>query len=349
MKNGQKKKSGVWRILGIALLAVAFFGGLQAWGWLRDNRLPAFYGDADIFVTSSTTPDDVIVQIKEQTGIRWEKALREVFRQKEVAKYITPGHYHISESHSCVYVARMLNNSWQTPIRLTLSGSLRLKSEVASCIGRQMQVSSEEVAAALDDEVFLRKFGFNPTNVFSMIIPDTYEIYWDASLTEIFTLFKKEYDKFWDDGRKAKAKAMKLTPAQVSILASIVNCESNHTPEYTKLAGVYVNRLRKGMKLQACPTVAYCFDFKPSRILDKHLKVNSPYNTYTHAGLPPGPICCPSKPALEAVLNADTASGYLYFCASTAFDGTNVFSKSYSEHLKKARAYQSALDALKKK
>ena len=345
----QKKKSGAWRILGVALLAVAFFGGLQAWGWLRNNRLPAFYGNAEIYVKAGTTPDDVIAQIKEQTGIRWEKALREVFEQKEVAKYITPGHYHISGNHSCVYVARMLNNSWQTPVKLTLSGSLRLKSDIASKIGRQMQVSAEEVREALDDEVFLRKFGFNPTNVFSMIIPDTYEIYWDASLTEIFTLLRKEYDRFWDDERKAKAKSIGLTPAKVSILASIVQGESNHTPEYTKIAGVYVNRLRKGMRLQACPTVAYCFDYKPDRILDKHLKVNSPYNTYKHAGLPPGPICSPSKAALDAVLNADTASGYLYFCASPAFDGTNVFSKSYKEHMVKARAYQSALDALKKK
>ena len=342
----KKKHSGLWRILGIALLAVAFFGALQAWGWLRNNRLPAFYGDAEVYVTAKTTPDDVIEQIKSQTGVRWEQALREVFQQKEVAKYITPGHYKIQAKHSCVYVARMLNNSWQSPIRLTIGGGLRLKSEIAASIGRQMRVDSAEVAQALNDEVFLRKFGFNPTNICSMILPDTYEIYWDATITDIFTLFKKEYDKFWNEDRKAKAKALRLTPAQVSIFASIVACESNYVPEYTKLAGVYINRFRKGMRLQACPTVAYCFDFKPSRILQKHLRVDSPYNTYKHLGLPPGPICCPSKAAIDAVLNADVASGYLYFCASTAFDGTNVFSKTYSEHQKKARAYQQALDAL---
>ncbi|MBP5172335.1 MAG: hypothetical protein J6037_01335, partial [Bacteroidales bacterium] len=110
----KKKRSGIWRIVGIALLAVVFFGALQAWGWLRNNRLPAFYGDAEVYVLAGTTPDDVIAQIKSQTGIRWEQALREVFRQKQVDKYITPGHYHIKASHSCVYVARMLNNSWQS-------------------------------------------------------------------------------------------------------------------------------------------------------------------------------------------------------------------------------------------
>ena len=345
----KKKRSGLWRIVGIALLAVVFFGALQAWGWLRNNRLPAFYGDAEVFVKAGTTPDDVIGQIKSQTGIRWEQALREVFRQKQVDKYITPGHYTVEENYSCVYVARMLNNSWQSPVKLVIGGGIRLKGELAAAIGRQMQVEAAEVAAALDDAVFLRKFGFTPATVYGMIIPDTYEIYWDATLTDIFTMFKKEHDKFWNDERKAKAKELKLTPAQVSILASIVACESNHVPEYTKLAGVYINRYRKGMRLQACPTVAFCFDFKPSRILQKHLKVNSPYNTYTHAGLPPGPICFPGKAAIDAVLNADTASGYLYFCASTAFDGTNVFSKTYSEHQKKAHAYQKALDALQKK
>ena len=343
----KKKRSGIWRIAIIALLGVAFFGGLQAWGWLRNNRLPAFYGDAEVYVTAQTTPDDVITQIKSQTGIRWETALREVFKQKEVAKYITPGHYTVKAGHSCVYVARMLNNSWQSPIRLTIGSGLRLKGEIAAAIGRQMRLDSAEVLNALNDEAFLRKFGFNPTNVCSMIIPDTYEIYWDASLTDLFNLFRREYDKFWNDTRRQQAKALKLTPAQVSILASIVACESNYVPEYTKLAGVYINRLRRGMRLQACPTVAYCFDFKPARILQKHLKVNSPYNTYTHTGLPPGPICCPTKAALDAVLNADVASGYLYFCASTAFDGTNVFSKSYAEHQKKARAYQQALDRAK--
>ena len=345
----KKKSSGIWRIVGIALLAVVFFGALQAWGWLRNNRLPAFYGDSEVYVHAGTTPDDVIEQIKAQGGVRWEEALREVFRQKQVDKYITPGHYSIKANYSCVYVARMLNNSWQSPIKLVIGAGIRLKSELAAAIGRQMCMDAADVSEALDDEVFLRKFGFTPATVYEMIIPDTYEIYWDASLTDLFTLFKKEHDKFWNDERRSKAKALKLTPAQVSTLASIVACESNHVPEYTKLAGVYINRYRKGMRLQACPTVAYCFDFKPGRILQKHLKVNSPYNTYTHSGLPPGPICFPSKAAIDAVLNADTASGYLYFCASTAFDGTNVFSKTYSEHQKKAKAYQKALDDLQKK
>ena len=141
---------------------------------------------------------------------------------------------------------------------------------------------------------------------------------------------------------------MKLTPAQVSILASIVNCESNHTPEYTKLAGVYVNRLRKKMRLQSCPTVAFVFDYKKNRILNADLRVDSPYNTYTHDGLPPGPISVPDRAYLEAVLNPSISDGYLYFCASPSFDGTHRFARTFAEHSANAREYQRALDARKK-
>lgn len=338
-------KKIIWSIVA----ALALFAGLQGWGWLRDNRLPAFTGEARVFVSDTTTVDGVIAQIKSQTGIRFEKSLRKVFERKRVAEYLSEGAYLIQPSHTAVYTARMLNNKWQTPIKLTLSGSLRLKSEIASKIGRQMMLDSAEVRAALDDEVFLRKFGVTPQTVFSLIIPDTYEVWWDASLTELFTRFRKEYDSYWTEERKQKAGALKLTPQQVSTVASIVNCESNFVPEYSKIAGVYLTRLRKGMKLQADPTVAFCYDFKLDRILNKHLQVNSPYNTYRMTGLPPGPICCPSKDAMNAVLDADMASGNLFFCASPDFDGTHRFARTYREHQVNSKAFQRALDNRTKK
>ena len=126
------------------------------------------------------------------------------------------------------------------------------------------------------------------------------------------------------------------------MLASIVNGETNHVPEMPSVAGVYLNRLHKGMKLQADPTVAFCLDYSVNRILKKHLEIDSPYNTYLYAGLPPAPICVPSRAALEAVLNPDS-HGYLYFCASPDFDGTHRFAATYAEHLRNARAYQQAL------
>lgn len=338
-------KKTIWSIVA----ALTLFAALQAWGWLRDNRIPAFTGQARVFVVDTTSVDGVISQIKAQTGIRFEKSLRKVFERKRVAEYLCEGSYLIEPSHSAVYVARMLNNKWQTPTRLTLGGSLRLKSEIASKIGRQMMLDSAEVHAALEDEVFLRKFGVTPKTVFSLIIPDTYEIWWDESLSSLFSRFTKEYADFWTEERDKKAKELKLSRLQVSILASIVNCESNYVPEYPKIAGVYLTRLKRGMKLQADPTVAFCYDFKLDRILKKHLNVNSPYNTYRKAGLPPGPICCPSKDALDAVLNADMSSGYVFFCASPDFDGTHRFARTYKEHQVNSKAFQRELDKRTKK
>ena len=338
-------KKTIWSIVA----ALTLFAALQAWGWLRDNRIPAFTGQARVFVVDTTSVDGVISQIKAQTGIRFEKSLRKVFERKRVAEYLCEGSYLIEPSHSAVYVARMLNNKWQTPTRLTLGGSLRLKSEIASKIGRQMMLDSAEVHAALEDEVFLRKFGVTPKTVFSLIIPDTYEIWWDESLSSLFSRFTKEYDDFWTEERDRKAKELKLSRLQVSILASIVNCESNYVPEYPKIAGVYLTRLKRGMKLQADPTVAFCYDFKLDRILKKHLNVNSPYNTYRKAGLPPGPICCPSKDALDAVLNADMSSGYVFFCASPDFDGTHRFARTYKEHQVNSKAFQRELAKRTKK
>jgi UPF0755 protein len=180
-----------------------------------------------------------------------------------------------------------------------------------------------------------------------MILPDTYQMYWTASVKEIFDRFKKEYDAFWTPDRQAKAKAQKLNQMQVSVMASIVSGETLKTFEYPIIAGVYLNRYKKGMKLQADPTVAYCHGYTLDRILKKHLTIDSPYNTYKYVGLPPAPINVPPKACIDAVLNPATHK-YIYFCASPAFDGTHNFAVTYTEHLKNARAFQRALTARRK-
>jgi UPF0755 protein len=262
----------------------------------------------------------------------------------DVAGNIKPGRYVISAESPSIYVARMLVFGWQTPQKLTLSGTMRSKGSIAKKISSQMMVDSLSVAAALNDPVFLAGYGFTPENVFALFLPDTYEMFWTASVTEIFSRMKKEYDAFWNSDRLAKARAQRLTPMQVSVLASIVSGETLKSFEYPVIAGVYLNRYRKGMKLQADPTVAFCYDYKLDRILKKHLTVDSPYNTYKYAGLPPAPINVPPKACLDAVLQPQQHN-YIYFCASPAFDGTHRFAVSYSDHLKNARAFQRELTA----
>ena len=169
-------------------------------------------------------------------------------------------------------------------------------------------------------------------------------MYWTASVKDIFDRLKKEYDIFWSEERLSKAKELKLSPLEVSVVASIVSGETIRDFEYPMIAGVYLNRYRKGMKLQADPTVAFCFNYEPDRILKKHLAIDSPYNTYKYKGLPPAPINVPPKACVDAVLDPDR-HGYLYFCASPEFDGTHRFAASYKEHTKNARAFQRALTA----
>jgi UPF0755 protein len=207
-----------------------------------------------------------------------------------------------------------------------------------------MMVDSASVAQALDSAEFLSGYGFTPENVFAMILPDTYQMYWTASVEEIFDRLKKEYDAFWTPERDAKAKAQGLSRMQVSILGSIVSGETLKDFEYPKIAGVYLNRYKKGMRLQADPTIAFIHGYTLDRILKKHLTVDSPYNTYKYAGLPPAPINVPPKACLDAVLNPDK-HGYIYFCANAAFDGTHKFAVTYNEHLKNAREFQRALTA----
>lgn len=331
-------------ILKLLVLLIGAVAILVGFNWFRDNKMSNFYGKADLYVTESTTPDDVIESLKGQLKILSERRLRKVFAEKNVAEYIKPGHYRVSGTSSSVYVARMLNNGWQTPVSFSLAGSLRTKAEIARKISRQLQLDSAAVYAALEDSAFLAAYDTTPETFFEAFFPATYELYWTASLTDVLDRCRKASDAFWTDENLVKAAAAGLSRRQAVILASIVKGESHYKPELAKIAGVYLNRISRGMLLQADPTVAYCYDYELKRILFRHLEFDSPYNTYKYAGLPPGPICVPDKEYLEAVINPDYGGGNLYFCASKNLDGTHVFAKTLEAHNRNAKAFQNALN-----
>ncbi len=312
-----------------------------------DNKKPNFTEKYVLYVRPEMTVQQVMDSLASGAGTLRPKSIERTFKKMEVVQKMKPGRYVVGPSSTSIYVARMLVFGWQTPQNLTLSGTLRTRERIAQRIGSQMMVDSASVYNALTDKEFLAGYGFTPENVFALILPDTYEMYWTASVKEIFDRFKKEYDAFWTEERLAKAEAQGLSQMEVSIMASIVRGETLKEFEFPIIAGVYMNRYKKGMKLQADPTIAFCFDYKLDRILKKHLTVDSPYNTYKHAGLPPAPINVPSKGCIDAVLNPDK-HGYIYFCASPAFDGTHRFAVTYSEHLKNARAFQRELTARRK-
>lgn len=341
------KKREIVVLFSAVLLCGLSFAGFFALRYYIDNKKPNFSEKHVLYIYPETTVSEIVDSLESGAGIVSRKSLERCFEKLSVQEKLKPGRYVVEPDFTSIYVARMLVFGWQTPQNMTLSGTMRSKGRIAKKISVQMMADSAEIAQALDSADFLKKYGFTPENIFAMILPDTYQMYWTASVEEIFDRLKKEYDLFWNADRLKKAKERKLTPMEVSVMASIVSGETLKSFEYPKIAGVYLNRLRKGMKLQADPTVAFCFDYEPDRILKKHLKVDSPYNTYKYAGLPPAPINVPPKACIDAVLNPDSHR-YIYFCASPEFDGTHRFAVTYNEHLKNARAFQRALTARRK-
>ena len=328
----------------IAAFVAFVIAAVFAWIYYTDNRKPNFEKEYVLYVYPETDAQTVLDSLEAGAKVKNMRSLARVFRKMEVAEKMKPGKYVVGTTSPSVYVARMLVFGWQTPQNMTLSGTIRSKGRLAKKIAVQMMVDSAAVDAALNDSAFLAQYGFTPENVFGMIVPDTYQMYWTASVKEIFDRFKKEYDAFWTPERDAKARKQNLSRMQVSVLASIVSGETLKDFEYPRIAGVYLNRYRKGIKLQADPTVCFCFNYELDRVLRKHLTVDSPYNTYKYAGLPPAPINVPPKACVDAVLNPESHK-YIYFCASPAFDGTHRFAVSYTEHMRNAREFQRELTA----
>ncbi|MBQ9184913.1 MAG: endolytic transglycosylase MltG [Bacteroidales bacterium] len=342
-----KKKKTVLSVLG-ALFAILLVAGWFVGRKVYDRKASNIGRSAELFVYPDATWESVTNYIIDSCDVRWNASLRRCIDEVSADSPLKPGHYKVEAGQTSTAVARMLSHGWQTPVKLVLSGTMRLQSGIAKKISAQMMLDSADVIMGLRDSALLAGLGFTKANVFSLFIPDTYEVLWTESMPEILARQKKAYDAFWSDENKKKAETQGLTQAEVAILASIVKGETNYEPEMPKIAGAYLNRLRKGMKLQADPTIAYCYNYTLNRILKKHLSVDSPFNTYLHKGLPPAPICVPTKACLEAVLNPDTADGYIYFCANSNFDGTHSFASSYTEHLKNARSFQRALTVKQK-
>ena len=341
----KSKKTLLWILAAATLLGLVAVGNFAQ--YYLDNRMPNFQKEYVLYVYPDMTAEQVLDSIVVGAQAERPRSVEHVFKKMKVAENMKPGRYVVETSKPSIYVARMLVYGWQTPQNLTLSGTIRSKERLVKKISNQMMVSADEVSAALADSAFLAQYGFTPENVFAMIMRDTYQMYWTASVKEIFDRFKKEYDAFWTPVRIAKAKKQGLSKMDVSIVASIVSGETLKEFEYPIIAGVYLNRYRTGMKLQADPTVAFCFDYKLNRILHRHMEVDSPYNTYRYAGLPPAPINVPPKACLEAVLNPDQ-HGYIYFCASPDFNGTHRFAVTYAEHMDNANEFHKALNAREK-
>lgn len=264
-------------------------------------------------------------------------------KKRNYCQYVKPGHYVLSDGMTTHELINMLNLGHQTPVQVVFN-NIRTKEQFAARISEQIEAdSSSIIEAALHDEELISR-GFNDNNIACLFIPNTYEFYWNTDATEFIDRMKTEYDIFWNNERLKKAENLDLTPIEVIILASIVDKETLKIEEMPRIAGVYLNRLKRNWALQADPTLVFAVgDFSITRVLDVHKKVESPYNTYKYRGLPPGPICIPSISAIDAVLNAENHK-YLYFCAKEDLSGYHNFAKTISEHNRNAEKYRKALD-----
>lgn len=259
---------------------------------------------------------------------------------------VKPGLYKIDPKMNNLQLVRMLRSGAQVPVKVTFN-NVRTKEDLAEKITANLEVTQEQFLTLIQDSVYIRKFDFEEETIMSMFIPNTYEFWWNTSPEALFDRMYKEYQTFWTEEQKQKAQALGLSQKEVSTLASIVQAESQKADERPKIAGVYLNRLKIGMALQADPTLVYATgDFTLKRILNIHKEIDSPYNTYKNAGLPPGPINLPDINSLNAVLNAEKHN-YMYFCAKEDFSGYHAFAVTYTEHLNNARRYQTALNSAK--
>lgn len=261
---------------------------------------------------------------------------------------VKAGSYLIQPNENLVQLIKRFRNSRQTPVKLPL-GNERSRIRTPDQLSGKMQRQDLTLADSAHWSKFLlsadslKSLGLTPQTVMTRMLPLTYEIYWTESPRQVLQTIIRAWEKYWSEDNKAKARSIGLDPTEVSILASIVEEETQHQPDRTRIASTYLNRLKIGMRLQADPTAKFgSGDFEAKQVTFAHLRFESPYNTYLHAGLPPGPICLPSLASIEAVLNAPKTD-YLYFVASHRFDGTSVFAREYDEHLRNARLYQDEL------
>jgi len=298
----------------------------------------------DVFIPSNSSFEQVVFILNNENIIIDEIGFRRIAGLLRYNKDKVPaGKYTINNGWSNRQLITKLRSGNQDPSNIVIN-NIRQISDLAGKASRNLEADSLAFLEYLLDPKVAEQYGFTTENFLCMFVPNTYEMFWTATPEKFVKRMKREYDIFWTEERLAKIKSKNLDQKQAYIVASIVEKESNYTPERPTIAGVYLNRLDTGQKLQADPTVVYAMgDFTIQRVLNVHLFYDSPYNTYLNTGLPPGPICMPSLSSLEAVLNAD-AHDYMFFCAKADNSATHAFAVTYTEHLKNAAAFANWLN-----
>ncbi|MEI7489901.1 MAG: endolytic transglycosylase MltG [Bacteroidota bacterium] len=299
-----------------------------------------------IYIPTGTDFNGLLRILKEKSLLKNEQSFIFTAERKHYIKRVKAGKYRIHDGISNNELVSQLRMGRQEPVHLSFQGA-RNTAELAGRLGHQVEADSASLMKLFLDSSFLYKYGINRYNVFVLFIPNTYQVLWNTSATQLIEKMSSEQKAFWNAKRRKQLEVNGMDIREVVTIASIVEKETNKDFEKPDIAGVYVNRLRKGWPLQADPTVIYAWqDYSIKRLTEKHLKIQSVYNTYLHTGLPPGPICIPSISTIDAVLNYRNHP-YMYFCAKEDLSGSHNFAVSLAEHGRNAKKYQKALDQMK--
>ena len=336
-------KKFIWSLVAViflsgAIMAFLFYGRIYQPNVALDYQKEVF-----IYIPTAASFEDVLQLLIDEGIIINSSSFRWISEKKHYTKNIKSGRYLIQDGMNNNDLVNLLRSGRQTPVNVIFN-NVRTKEEFAGKIANQLELDSLQILEAMLDTVFLSPLGLNAFTVSSLFIPNTYEFYWNTTVTSFLSRMLAEHHHFWNDSRQAKAKFLNLTKHEVVTLASIVEKETLQNSEQPIVAGLYLNRLKKGMKLQSDPTVIFAIgDFSIRRVLKKDLKYDSPYNTYKYKGLPIGPISLPSIRAIDAVLNYQKHD-YLFMCAKEDFSGYHNFAQTALQHYANAAKYRKALN-----
>jgi UPF0755 protein len=342
-KKIYRKSKSIKTIAWILGALASLFIGYQVYTYFRGNFFTPSGETVYIYIHEHATFDDVVKQIEKKTKPRSMASFIALAKSEGYPNKIRTGRYAIKNGMTNHKLLNNLRKHVQAPVKLTFN-NIRTKAQLAGRLSKQLMADSLTLLSLLNDSVTDVKLGFNPETVVAMFIPNTYDVLWDITPVQLLKRMHHEYESFWTDERKQKAKTAHFSPVEVATLASIIEEETNHKADKPIVAGLYMNRLRLGMPLQSCPTIKFALnDFALQRITGVHLRVNSPYNTYKNPGLPPGPIRIPSIESIDAVLNFKP-NNYLYMCAKETLNGEHYFAATWAEHKRNADRYAAMMN-----
>lgn len=340
-KKNLKNSTKIILFIGIGLLVFGGFFGLKYYKAFFAPNVSA--EKSYLYIRTSATFTDLMDSLMLNTSLNDLKSFEQAARKMKLEASIKPGRYLLKAGMSNRTIVNMIKSGNQDPVKLKFQ-NIRKKDAFAAYLAKNMEADSLAFIKVLDSTALLEKYGFNNENSYTMFIPNTYEMYWNTKPADFFEKMHNEYEKFWNASRRKKAEALKLTPVTATILASIVDAEALYDKEMPIIAGLYLNRLNRGILLQADPTVIFANnDFTVKRVTGKLLGVDSKYNTYKYSGLPPGPIMMPSINAIDAVLNRQE-NQYIYMCAKEDFSGYHNFAETKEQHEINAKKYREALN-----